>query len=574
MLTHAFVQPAWLWLIPAAVCLGAATDWAARRRRTLQAAILGVAPVQPSWARLLLGFCAALCLIVAAAGPRPAAATSVATAVGRDVAIVLDVSRSMTVRDVLPDRLGRARDLAAALIDGLARQGGQRVAVVAFAARPALIVPLTYDLAFARTAIDNLDVAELADTRAAESPSGTRIGAGVRRAVEALEEGRPGSRAVVLLSDGDDPVHDGEWRKGSNGVPVFAIGIGDPDLDSPVPERPDALSRLRPSSLEGLAAATGGRYFPLQRARLERADELLAELPAAEDPDMAIGHSPPVRAPFIAAAMALLAVARLAPRRRWVGVAVATLAVAAGPVDAWMRRGDEALAAGNPEQALELYTRAAERTNDPGQVAFNQGVALAQLGRYRDAELHFRRSLSDATGERRAKALFNLGTCLVKRSVGADREALVDAIEAFRQVLKVDAGEWAADAQHNRAIAERLLAQLPAESRSDGSSGERKSPPDDREPAPSGGDEPGIAQPNGPPRPTDQPNDGRARPTDQPPPPGAGRLPPLSDAAQLQPIAPEDLDRYLKQARERITEARRDRLRSRDAGKSPAYPDW
>ncbi len=95
-------------------------------------------------------------------------------------------------------------------------------------------------------------------------------------------------------------------------------------------------------------------------------------------------------------------------------IAFALAAVSANPADE-LRTGIQFLEAGNPELALAALERAAERSDDPGLVAFNRGVALVQLNRHREAELQFLHCLDDGEipAERRATAIVTLNaTCL------------------------------------------------------------------------------------------------------------------------------------------------------------------
>src|SRR5207302_10862009 len=102
-----------------------------RRRRALKAALflaaaalLAIALVGPQWGQVI---------------DEPPENPSK----GRDVLIVLDVSRSMLAEDVAPSRLARAKADVHDLAVWLERQGGYRVGLVAFADRAALLCPLT-----------------------------------------------------------------------------------------------------------------------------------------------------------------------------------------------------------------------------------------------------------------------------------------------------------------------------------------------------------------------------------------------------------------------------------------------
>src|SRR5204863_3814044 len=73
------------------------------------------------------------------------------------------------------------------------------------------------------------------------APSGTRIGEALALAAEAHgpDEYR-GAQDILLVSDGDDPANDGEWRRGARAakrrnIPVHVAGVGTPGRPSPIP---------------------------------------------------------------------------------------------------------------------------------------------------------------------------------------------------------------------------------------------------------------------------------------------------------------------------------------------------
>src|SRR4051794_25913226 len=101
-----------------------------RRRR-----LLGLAyPL--AWTALILGL----------AGPRWGLSDETGVAVGRDVVVVLDLSRSMLADDTAgPARWQSAKAGVLDLLDAAARRGGHRGGLVGFAAKPKLVCPLTTD---------------------------------------------------------------------------------------------------------------------------------------------------------------------------------------------------------------------------------------------------------------------------------------------------------------------------------------------------------------------------------------------------------------------------------------------
>ena len=86
-----------------------------------------------------LAFAAA---VIALANPRVPMGSASVNRSGIDVVIALDVSKSMLASDVQPDRLERAKQVVARLIDKLA---DDRIDIVVFAGRAYLQMPLTTD---------------------------------------------------------------------------------------------------------------------------------------------------------------------------------------------------------------------------------------------------------------------------------------------------------------------------------------------------------------------------------------------------------------------------------------------
>src|SRR5437773_8083717 len=75
------------------------------------------------WTPILLGLALTL-IVVGAAGPRWGTGAPPSVAPGRDIVVVLDLSRSMSARDALPSRLGKAKDALAELAHAIQGRGG------------------------------------------------------------------------------------------------------------------------------------------------------------------------------------------------------------------------------------------------------------------------------------------------------------------------------------------------------------------------------------------------------------------------------------------------------------------
>lgn len=552
---------------------------------------------------LLMG-CGVAAVIVAAAGPRCGGDIAVRVKLGRDLVIVIDASRSMSAQDALPNRFERARSAVRELIDSIQRRGGHRLALVVFAGRPVLACPLTHDYDHVRSALDEFDPT-IPPVRG--SPvSGTRIGAAIQLAMESIDPARRETADILLLSDGDDPAGDDEWRIGLSaardaGVSVHTVGVGDPDRDSPIPttdgnlqfQNADVKTRLREGPLRELARGTGGNYVAARTDKPDLPaffDSRIASKLAGDAEAASMSRRPARPAWFFATGFVLLAVAIAAPRvprirwRKWWPAAAVPVLVAAAGIDPALddiRRGNVALELGHSAEALSHYANAVERTTDPGLVAFNQGVALYQLGRYREAELQFRRCLSDAYGPRRTRALYNLGTCLIHLSDGKQAEPLRAAVQSLELALASFEAEESLrlDLNFNLNLARTLLAGAKPAADSQRPAEDTEPPgPSHAKDKPKTGT-PGDTGPVGPGSPSGEPvrapgAKGEARPTDRPGPPGKGNLPPLPDQEQLMPMDPNDLPAYLDRAAERIAAARRDQLRRSIPAGPMTFPDW
>jgi|SRR5262245_30053861 len=279
-----FAHPGALWLLLLLPVLGLLNRWAMSRRRQSVANIGRPAAVagqltHPRPKRRWLGLAypiAWILLVIGIAGPRWGKSDETGVAVGRDIVVVIDLSRTMRAADMSDPtahtRWEAARAGALNLLDVIARRGGHRVAVVAFAARPKVICPLTTDYDHVRAVLEDIDgefpPAELRPGADLTITSGTRIGAALIAAVEAHDPRFPGSQDIILISDGDDPGGDDEWRQGTAAaraadIPVHTVGVGS-FQSTPVEINMELLcyTKLQESFLKDLAKETRGHYEP------------------------------------------------------------------------------------------------------------------------------------------------------------------------------------------------------------------------------------------------------------------------------------------------------------------------
>ena len=154
--------------------------WLQRRRKRRSAVVFSsvsllraAMPSKNRWRRLLpMSLFLAGLASLALGSARPQAAVKVP--IGRtSIILALDVSRSMCVTDVLPNRLTVAQDAARKFIAD--QPSGTRIGIVAFAGYAELVVPPTTDKKALKAAIDGFTTAR-----------GTAIGSAMLKSIDAI----------------------------------------------------------------------------------------------------------------------------------------------------------------------------------------------------------------------------------------------------------------------------------------------------------------------------------------------------------------------------------------------------
>jgi Ca-activated chloride channel homolog len=394
---------------------------------------------------------------------------------GRDVLVLLDLSRSMTVTDVAPTRLAAAKRAAWATVSA---SGGDRVGLVVFGGSAFLQLPLTTDHAALKLFLDAASPDDLGD------PS-TDIGTALATAAKIYEhEGERGHRAVLLVSDGetdentDLPKATAGLRE--QGIPVFAIGVGTTG-GGPVPadssEAPEkfhrdhigriAMSRLEEGSLRQAAKLTGGAYAradrPADRTRLQAA--LAAVRTRTLASEQSKERADRFQWPLGLAVAALLADAVLAaaagaptPARAPAAAVLPLLVLlgggcARGALEA--RKGERLYAAGDFAAAAKALDGALARDSTPAR-AYGAGNAYYRMKRYEVAAARYRRAAA-GPAELRQRSAFNLGNALVRAAEDAPErgQLLLDAIAAYEEALRLQPTD--VDAKWNLEIAVKRL---------------------------------------------------------------------------------------------------------------------
>jgi Ca-activated chloride channel family protein len=203
-------------------------------------------------------------LLFSLAGPRWGSHYQEVSRKGVDIMILVDVSSSMMVEDVKPNRLERARR---EIIDFLKVTQGDRVGLVAFSGAAFVQCPLTLDYAALQMFLSALQPGLI-------PVPGTDLGAALEAGLSAFDFKTETDKVMLLITDGEDNENRGleSARKASEGgVKIFVFGIGEPS-GGPVPagdgkggfkkdkEGKLVLSKLDEDTLKDMASISGGVY--------------------------------------------------------------------------------------------------------------------------------------------------------------------------------------------------------------------------------------------------------------------------------------------------------------------------
>ena len=268
-----FAQPAWLVLLVLLPLLGAGAlgvarlrknQWAAFVAPRLRGRLLRHGTALPQWFALIFLLAACAAIITALARPQGDGGIRTEKSAGRNLLIALDLSRSMRVRDVKPDRLAQAKMVIYELLDAMPNE---RIGLLGFAGTSYIYAPLTVDHAAVRETVEQMDESWV-------PLGGSNLASAVRLATETLRKTGQRNNALVILSDGEKTAGDLNpmiVEAEQAGVCILAICVGTedgdyvPNADAPGGRMEDrggrqVISRIQPDVMRKLATETKGRY--------------------------------------------------------------------------------------------------------------------------------------------------------------------------------------------------------------------------------------------------------------------------------------------------------------------------
>lgn len=478
-----FAQPQWFWALILVPILAGLYFWAQKRSDALIAKIVaprlkaqlaGAVSHGVRLVKAILILAAFALAVVALARPQMGFTEREIKQRGRDIIIAIDTSRSMLATDVTPTRLARAKLMAQ---DLMRLVKGDRIGLIAFAGSSFLQAPLTLDYNAVLTSLDELDTTVI-------PKGGTNIAAAIRDADQAFGKGEGQTRALVILTDGEELDADGiaaAKKAAEQGVRIFTVGIGSGE-GSLIPIRAEGggtdfvrdasgkpvQSRLDESRLKEIAAAGGGFYQSLSP---EAARDIFEKgiLPMEETVNGQMTSRLPIERYQwpLGAAVGLLAFWMLLGDRRRVSrvsrPAVAAILMLASVSGLHAANGVEEYQSGNYEKAMADFSQQLKSDPESVKLQYNAGAAAYKMGDFPKAVDHFTKALLSEDKKLREEASYNLGNSLVRRGEAAKgndekKSDWKNAIQHYTEALNLEPKNK--QAEENRDIVKKLLEDL------------------------------------------------------------------------------------------------------------------
>jgi Ca-activated chloride channel family protein len=227
------------------------------------------------WIKVALRTCYFVLLIMALLGPSFGEVQKEVKAVGKDIFLLVDVSRSMDANDVQPTRLERVKHELKELVNSFR---AERIGLIIFTTDAYVQCPLTYDPSAITLSLETLNTGLISD-------SGTDLAPPFRLALEKFRQeettaknGGKQSKIIILITDGEDfgeGAEDAISDAAEAGIRVFALGVGTEE-GGKIPSGTDykrdrmgeeVVSKLNRSVLKELANKADGRYFEITNTR-------------------------------------------------------------------------------------------------------------------------------------------------------------------------------------------------------------------------------------------------------------------------------------------------------------------
>jgi Ca-activated chloride channel homolog len=266
--------------------------------------------ISPIFLRLALVFIIGILLTLTAIRPVYGVRQTSQVTSNLDVAILVDISLSMNVRDLESDK-GRLEVSQNFLKEFIQESANHRYSVISFSHQANVDLPLTGDKQSALTAIDTL--VEMDSVYAQGSDLKQPLETAVERLINPDDpDDKQRAKAVILVSDGEmigpkaqDP-GDAIKKLKENGIQVYTLGAATEEGGyvrgfKNLPEDQDnyyiyegekVVSKLDRKTLEKISSQTEGKYYDLSQKGLDNLSQDLSkgQLNMSDDEIAAVGN--------------------------------------------------------------------------------------------------------------------------------------------------------------------------------------------------------------------------------------------------------------------------------------------
>ena len=430
--------------------------------------------------------------VLALANPRSKTGTEKVNRNGIDIMIALDVSKSMLAQDIKPNRLERAKQLLAKLIDKLP---DDRIGIVVFAGRAYLQMPLTGDHGAAKMYLSSAST-DIVPTQ------GTVIADALNMCSTSFNSKEKKYKTVILISDGED--HDEGAIKtagqmADDGIVINTVGIGSPEGSTIIDETTNeikkdnngntVITKLNEEELKSIAAKGNGIY-----QLFSNTDDVVAKLDAqlgsmdqrTVTEDSLVNYKSYFQL-FLLLGLVLLIIEILLSEKgrmsnnRFIPVvrkaALLLIAYCSLPITssaqnekAIIKKGNEAYAKKEYDKAITDYQKVTEKNPANAIAAYNLGNALYKSQQPDEAVSAYENAVTNTNSkEDKARSFYNKGVVL------QNNKKIPECIDAYKNALKLSPDDE--DARQNL---QKALVQQKQQQQKEKNDKEKKKPKEDQ----------------------------------------------------------------------------------------------
>ena len=233
---------------------------------------------------------AVVCFCIALVNPKVGTKLETVKREGVDIVFAIDVSKSMLAEDVAPNRLEKAQQLTAQIINNLV---SDRVGIIAYAGKAVPQLPITTDYAAAKMFLQNMNTDML-------SSQGTAIDEAIQLSRTYFNDAEQTNRVLVIISDGEDHNDlnlDVAKAAAKEGIKIFTIGVGS-EKGGPIPLKRNGvvmrykknqkgetvITKMNSNTLTAIAEEANGLFIQGQNTKqvTEKIAEILNKLEKKE----------------------------------------------------------------------------------------------------------------------------------------------------------------------------------------------------------------------------------------------------------------------------------------------------